>query len=90
MYSQTNLAVGVGKTLATATKDANAAIPKGTKNDYYEAESNFNGPQYQCINGAIWNKKDECGGNEVQYAIEAYRENPIPGAAYLEKDLCSG
>ena len=69
MYSQANLAVGVGKTLAKAIQDAKAGIPTGTKNDFYEPDSNFNGPETQCIDGMIWTEKDECWGSDVQYVI---------------------
>lgn len=70
MYSNAHLAVGVGSSLAEATKDAKEAIPEGTKTDFYEPDSDFNGPAFQCLEGVIWTEKDECWkGGTVQYVI---------------------
>lgn len=70
MYSSAHLAVGYGGSLEAAIDDAKSAIPVGTKFDYYEPDSNFASPHYQCINEVIWTEKDECWeGGRIQYVI---------------------
>ena len=74
MYSTTNIAVGVGSSLEKAIEDAKSAIPHDTKEIFYEPDSNFNSPQYQCLNDVIWTEKDECWeGGSVQYVIPLRR-----------------
>lgn len=70
MYSSAHLAVGSGSTLEAAIDDAKSAIPVGTKLEYYEPDSNFASPHYQCVNQVIWTEKDECWeGGRIQYVI---------------------
>ncbi len=70
MYSTAHLAVGVGSSLTEAIEDAKSAIPSGTKYDFYEPDSDFNGPQSQCVNEVLWTEKDECWkGGSIQYVI---------------------
>lgn len=70
MYSNAHLAVGVGNTMDQAKADAMAAIPIGSKEDFYEPDSNYSSPFSQCTNGVEWTEIHECWeGGTVQYVI---------------------
>ena len=69
LYVETHLAVGNGKTLEEAKQDAYSSIPKATRYLYYEPNTNWSSPAYQCVDLVAWNEKDECNGGLVQYVV---------------------
>jgi len=69
LYVETHISIGNGKTLAEAKQDALNSIPKATKYLYYEPNTSWGSPAYQCIDTIIWSEKDECYGGLVQYVI---------------------
>jgi hypothetical protein len=74
LYVTRYLAVGKGKTLAEAERDARSAIPAPTPTLFYEPDSSHNSPEYQCVDaGFFWSERNECGGADVQETIPLRR-----------------
>lgn len=74
LYVTTYLAVGKGKTLAEAERDARSAIPAPASTLFYEPDSSYSSPAFQCVDaGFFWTEKNECGGADVQETIPLRR-----------------
>ena len=73
LFVETFIVVGRGKTRIDAMEDAKRAIPQATKYVRYEPNTNWTSPSLQCMEGGVWNEKDECMGNDIQYVIPLKR-----------------
>lgn len=70
MYTSRYIVVGRGSTRLLAEKDALSAIPKSSDELFFEPDSNFNSPAFQCSgDGFVWTEKDQCQGVDIQIVI---------------------
>lgn len=70
LYVTNYVVVGRGETRALAEKDALSAIPKISDELFFEPDSNYNSPVFQCAgDGLAWNEKKECLGSDIQMII---------------------